>query len=222
MPPSKLQWVPERSKCAGRKTARLSETSSGRRRIGIHAVDCKGLLASPRLLESRVCDAMPAKHTSGAGLKDDRKPRRTSMRRALSLLVGLSLAAAMAVAPAQGQQDPVAQRAVDGAKAYITEKNLANPKLTILLNSLYNGSFPDFTKKWEDLTGVKMEIVPLGYTDIPAKVMQEAVSKTGVYDIFNDFPYTMPDAVGAKVIIPLDDYVKKYQPDFSGVADGLK
>ena len=61
------------------------------------------------------------------------------MRRALSLLVGLSLAAAMAVAPAQAQQDPVAQRAVDGAKAYIKEKNLTNPKLTILLNSLYNG-----------------------------------------------------------------------------------
>lgn len=52
--------------------------------------------------------------------------------------------------------------------------------------------------------------------------MQEAVSKTGVYDIFNDFPYTMPDAVGAKVIIPLDDLAKKYQPDFSGIADGLK
>ena len=44
--------------------------------------------------------------------------------------------------------------------------------------------------------------------------MQEAVSKTGVYDIFNDFPYTMPDAAGAKVIIPLDDYAKKYQARF--------
>ena len=125
------------------------------------------------------------------------------------------------VSPA-GAQDPVAQRAVDGAKAYIKEKNLTNPKLTILLNSLYNGSFPDFTKKWEELTGVKFEIVPLGYTDIPAKVMQEAVSKTGVYDIFNDFPYTMPDAAGAKVILPLDDWVAKYKPDFSGIADGLK
>ena len=27
---------------------------------------------------------------------------------------------------------------------------------------------------------------------------------------------------GAKVIVPLDDLAKKYQPDFSGVADGLK
>ncbi len=144
------------------------------------------------------------------------------MIRALSLLAGLSLAAVMAAAPAQAQQDPVAQRAVEGAKAYIKAKNLTNPKLTILLSSLYNNSFPDFTKKWEELTGVKFEIVPLGYTDIPAKVMQEGVSKTGVYDIFNDFPYTMPDAAGAKVILPMDDWVAKYKPDFSGIADGLK
>lgn len=144
------------------------------------------------------------------------------MRRAFSLLAGLALAAVMATAPAQAQQDPVAQRAVDGAKAYIKAKNLTNPKLTILLSSLYNNSFPDFARKWEELTGVKFEIVPLGYTDIPAKVMQEGVSKTGVYDIFNDFPYTMPDAAGAKVILPMDDWVAKYKPDFTGIADGLK
>src|SRR5262245_17244423 len=103
--------------------------------------------------------------------------RRTSMRRAFSLLAGLSLAAVMAAAPVQAQQDPVAERDVEGAKAYIKANNLTNPKLTILLSSLYNNSCPDFTKKWEELTGVKFEIVPLGYTDIPAKVMQEAVSK---------------------------------------------
>src|SRR6476646_8836993 len=95
-------------------------------------------------------------------------------------------------------QDPVAERAVAAAKEYVKAKGLKEPRLTILLSSLYNNSFPDFAKKWEELTGVKLEIVPLGYTDIPAKIMQEAVSKTGVYDIFNDFPYTMPDADGAK------------------------
>ena len=58
--------------------------------------------------------------------------------------------------------------------------------------------------------------------DIPAKIMQEGVAKTGVYDIFNDFPYTAPDAAGAKVIVPLDQYAEKYKPDFSGIADGLK
>jgi multiple sugar transport system substrate-binding protein len=119
-------------------------------------------------------------------------------------------------------QDSVADRAVAAAREYVKSKNLKDPKLTILLSSLYNNSFPDFAKKWEELTGVKFEIVPLGYTDIPAKIMQEGVAKTGVYDIFNDFPYTAPDAAGAKVIVPLDQYAAKYKPDFSGVADGLK
>src|SRR5262245_13287759 len=139
------------------------------------------------------------------------------MRRLLCAAVALMIAATP-----QALADPVADRAVAAARDYVKSKNLKEPKLTILLSSLYNNSFPDFAKKWEELTGVKMEIVPLGYTDIPAKIMQEGVAKTGVYDIFNDFPYTAPDAAGAKVIIPLDNYAAKYKPDFSGVADGLK
>jgi multiple sugar transport system substrate-binding protein len=140
----------------------------------------------------------------------------------MRLLLSTALCLFVWLASPAVAQDPVAERAVAAAKEYVKAKGLKDPKLTILLSSLYNNSFPDFAKKWEELTGVKFEIVPLGYTDIPAKIMQEAVSKTGVYDIFNDFPYTMPDAAGAKVIIPLDDYAKKYQPDFSGIADGLK
>jgi multiple sugar transport system substrate-binding protein len=139
------------------------------------------------------------------------------MRRVLALAFVLLLCAAY---PTQAS-DPVADRAVAAAKEYVKKNNLTNPKLTILLSSLYNNSFPDFAKKWEELTGVRFEIVPLGYTDIPAKIMQEGVAKTGTYDIFNDFPYTMPDAVGAKVVVPLDDYIKKYKPDFSGIAPGL-
>ena len=140
----------------------------------------------------------------------------------MRLLLSAAFCLILSIASPASAQDPVAERAVAGAKDYVKAKNLKDPKLTILLSSLYNNSFPDFTKKWEELTGVKFEIVPLGYTDIPAKVMQEAVSKTGVYDIFNDFPYTMPDAAGAKVILPLDDWVAKYKPDFSGIADGLQ
>jgi ABC-type glycerol-3-phosphate transport system substrate-binding protein len=140
----------------------------------------------------------------------------------MRLLLSAALCVGLCMASPAGAQDPVADRAVAAAKEYVKAKGLKDPKLTILLSSLYNNSFPDFARKWEELTGVKFEIVPLGYTDIPAKIMQEAVSKTGVYDLFNDFPYTMPDAAGAKVIIPLDDLARKYQPDFTGIADGLK
>jgi multiple sugar transport system substrate-binding protein len=39
--------------------------------------------------------------------------------------------------------------------------------------------------------------------------------------MFNDFPYSAPDAAGAGVIIPLDSYAERGKPDFSGVAPGL-
>ena len=118
--------------------------------------------------------------------------------------------------------DTVAERALAGAKEYIEKHGLENPKLTMLLSSLYRNSMPDFTREWTELTGVEIENVPLGYTDIPAKVMAEATAKTGVYDIFNDFPYTMPDAVGAGVVVPLDEYAARGRPDFSGTAPGLR
>ena len=140
----------------------------------------------------------------------------------MRLLISAALCVSLWMASPAFAQDPVADRAVAAAKEYVKSKNLKDPKLTVLLSSLYNNSFPDFARKWEELTGVKFEIVPLGYTDIPAKIMQEGVAKTGVYDIFNDFPYTMPDAAGAQVVIPLDEYAAKHKPDFSGIADGLK
>src|SRR6476620_8073647 len=70
----------------------------------------------------------------------------------------LSSALCLMMASLAVAQDPVADRAVAAAKEYVKAKGLKDPKLTILLSSLYNNSFPDFAKKWEELTGVKIEI----------------------------------------------------------------
>ena len=144
------------------------------------------------------------------------------MKAALLKILGLAVVLALTAGPARAASDPVAERAIQGAKDYVKKKNLQNPQLTILLSSLYNNSFPDYAKKWTELTGVKFNIVPLGYTDIPAKIMAEAVAKTGQFDLFNDFPYTAPDGVGAKVVLPMDQFAKVGKPDLSGVADGLR
>lgn len=137
---------------------------------------------------------------------------------ALVMLLGVAgLADAQTVPGATPEE-----RAINGAKAYLQKHNLKNVEQTILLSSLYNNSFPDFSERWEKLTSIKIKIVPLGYTDIPAKIMAEAVAKTGQFDMFNDFPYTAPDAVGSGVIIPLDGYAERGKPDFSGVAPGLR
>ncbi|MDQ3828280.1 MAG: extracellular solute-binding protein, partial [Candidatus Tectomicrobia bacterium] len=50
----------------------------------------------------------------------------------------------------------------------------------------------------------------------------EAIAKTGQYDIFNQFPYVIPDAVGAGVLMPLDAYAEKGKPDFSSIEPALR
>ena len=136
------------------------------------------------------------------------------------LVSALALGLASTAVEAQ-EYGPVAQRAIDGAKAYVAANNLENPQLDILLNSLYRNAMPDFAAEWKGLTGVEIVSEPLGYTDIPSKVMGEAVAKTGAFDIFNDFPYTQPDAASAGVLQPLDEYIAKGQPDFSGIPEAF-
>ena len=143
----------------------------------------------------------------------NKHPVRTPMI-ALVGALGLSL---IGTAPVLAQTDTVAQRAVDGAKAYVKAKGLENPKLDMLMNSLFRNVMPEFAAEWKELTGVEIVLEPLGYTDIPAKIMGEAVAKTGAFDLFNDMPQTQPDAGGSGVLKPLDEYAAKYRPDFSGI-----
>ena len=131
----------------------------------------------------------------------------------------------LAVYPALAQTLPgatVEERAINGAKAYIKQHNLTDPTLTMLMISLFQNSMPTFADQWQKLTGVKMNFIEYGYSDIPAKIMAEAVAKTGQYDIFNQFPYVVPDAVGAGVLTPLDTYAEKGKPDFSGIEPALR
>ncbi len=139
------------------------------------------------------------------------------------LIVVCSLSITLSMAWAQASPgDTVEERAINGAKAYIQERNLQDPSLTMLLISLFKNSMPKYAQQWEELTGVKIKFVEYGYTDIPAKIMAEAVAKTGQYDIFNQFPYVVPDAAGAGVIVPMDEYATKGKPDFSGIEPALR
>ncbi|MGQ4807252.1 hypothetical protein NKDENANG_00596 [Candidatus Entotheonellaceae bacterium PAL068K] len=131
----------------------------------------------------------------------------------------------LALSPVLAQMLPgasVEERAINGATAYIKKHNLQDPSLTMLLISLFRNSMPKYAKQWEELTGVKMNFIEYGYTDIPAKIIAEAVAKTGQYDIFNPFPYVVPDGAGAGVVMPLDAFAKKGKPDFSGIEPALR
>ena len=116
----------------------------------------------------------------------------------------------------------VEERAINGAKEYIKKNNLKNPSLTMLMIARFKNALPTFAKQWEELTGVKLKFVEATNADSAAKIMAEAVAKTGAYDIFNQFPSVVPDAAGAGVIMPLDEYAARGQPDFSGMEAPLR
>lgn len=109
----------------------------------------------------------------------------------------------------------VADRCVNAAKDYIKKHNLKNPQLNVLQISLFRHSHPKWDAMWEKLTGIKINPTVYGYTDIPSKIMAEAVAKTGQWDVFMHFTEMIPDAAGSGVIMPLDKFAAKIKPDFS-------
>ena len=140
---------------------------------------------------------------------------------AMLLLVALPLGAT----PVRADVLPgatVEERAINGAKEYMKKNNLKDPALTMLMLTRFKHALPTFTKQWEELTGVKIKFVEVSYAASTAKIMAESVAKTGAYDIFNQFPSVVPDAAGAGVILPLDDYAARGQPDFTGMEAPLQ
>jgi multiple sugar transport system substrate-binding protein len=145
------------------------------------------------------------------GKQKERSMMRLVWLGAVLLLAGLGLGATLVLADVL-PGETVEERAVNGAKEYIQNNNLKNPSLTMLMITRFKNALPALTKQWEELTGVKIKFVDANYADSAAKIMAEAVAKTGAYDIFNQFPAVVPDAAGAGVILPLDAYAAKGQP----------
>ncbi len=63
---------------------------------------------------------------------------------------------------------------------------------------------------WEELTGIKVNIIEAQHDEMFPKMMQEHRGGTGAYDVLNVVPAWMGDMVRAGAVEPLDDYVDKY------------
>lgn len=121
----------------------------------------------------------------------------------LRTLAGAAVAAAVGTgALAQSAAD----RAVEAAKQY------AGTEISIVweagLQSLdpLNFSGP----KWEELTGIKVNVIEVPTAEMFTKILQEHRAGTGAYDALNVIPSWMPDLVNAGALVELDEYVDKY------------
>ena len=116
----------------------------------------------------------------------------------------------------------VEERAVNGARAYLKKIGASRLEQTMMLVSLFAKAQPKYLDEWERLTSIRIRTVEYGYTEIPAKIMAEAVAKTGEYDIFNHQMYMLPDAAEAGVVIPLDEYATRGKPSFDDIPKTLR
>jgi multiple sugar transport system substrate-binding protein len=114
------------------------------------------------------------------------------------------------------------ERAVNGAKAYLKKIGVEKLEQTMMMVSLFAKAQPKYHEEWERLTGIKIKTIEYGYTEIPAKIMADAVAKSGQYDIYNHQMYMLPDAVEAGAIIPLDDFASRGKPFFEDIPKTLR
>ncbi|MEO1105407.1 MAG: extracellular solute-binding protein, partial [Pseudomonadota bacterium] len=121
-------------------------------------------------------------------------------------LCGIAAAAATIAMAGGAYAQSAADRAVEAAKQYAGETITVTWEAGLQALDPLNFSGP----KWEELTGVKVEVVEIPISELFTKTVAEHRAGTGAYDLLNVVPAWMPDLVNAGVLAPLDEYVDKY------------
>jgi multiple sugar transport system substrate-binding protein len=119
--------------------------------------------------------------------------------------LGQAQAAAMK-ASTEGPTDGSAYRAAQAAKQYggITLNMTYEVGLQALDPRNFSGPV------WEQLTGIKSNVVELTNPDQYSKPIAEHIAASGAYDILDISPAWTPSMADGGVIAPLDDYIAKY------------
>ncbi|RWL18650.1 MAG: extracellular solute-binding protein [Mesorhizobium sp.] len=119
--------------------------------------------------------------------------------------LGQAQAAAMK-ASMEGPADGSAFRAVEAAKA----------QSGVTLNMTYEAGLQALDPRnfsgpmWEQLTGMKSNVVELSNPDQYSKAVAEHIAGSGAYDVLDISPAWTPSLADGGVIAPLDDYIAKY------------
>lgn len=138
--------------------------------------------------------------------------------RGLKLRLAVATAALMTMAQL-GNADTAADRAVEAAKQYAGTTLTLHTEagLQELGFSLYNA------KKWEEATGIKLNIVGDPTNEVFAKTVQD-FRGPGTYDILDVAPTYLPDLADMGALAPLDDWMKKYDyaEEYKDIAPAYK
>lgn len=128
------------------------------------------------------------------------------MRSTVAILLAGTAALLGICGPLAAQTSSPAEQAVEEAKQY------AGTTLTITWEAGLQALDPlNFSGPlWEELTGIKINVVEIPFDEMFPKTMAEFRAGTGAYDVLNVVPSQMPDLVNAGVLEPLDEYIDNY------------
>jgi len=106
----------------------------------------------------------------------------------------------------EGPADGSAFRAVEAAKQFsgVTLSHTYEAGLQALDPRNFCGPM------WEELTGIKSNVVELSNPDQYSKAVAEHIAGSGAYDVLDISPAWTPSLADGGVIAPLDDYIAKY------------
>ena len=129
-----------------------------------------------------------------------------AMRSIRSTIGGLAALTVLAAGAGAAWAESAADIAVREAKQYAgTEINVFwEAGLQALGPQNFSGPM------WEELTGIKVNIIEAQHDEMFPKMLQEHRGGTGAYDVLNVVPAWMGDMVRAGAVEPLDAYVDKY------------
>jgi multiple sugar transport system substrate-binding protein len=85
--------------------------------------------------------------------------------------------------------------------------------LTLLIPTGSIGNMTPYADKWKNELGITLEFIEEPDEVVHTKGMQEAVAKTGRYDVMMPTAMSYPDWIDSGVIYDLTDWVEKYNPE---------
>lgn len=117
------------------------------------------------------------------------------------------LGATKAFAAIQGSEE----RAWELAKAAAAKAE--KKTLTLLIPTGSIGNMTPYVDKWKNELGIDLEFIEEPDEVVHTKGMQEAVAKTGRYDVMMPTAMSYPDWIDSGVIYDLTDWTEEHQPD---------
>ncbi len=137
--------------------------------------------------------------------------RREFLRNVAAGAVGASgLLHGMPTARAAAQGDAASRAA---AAAVALAARTPGVRLRILEPSGSLGNIKPVAEAWTKETGVPIEYIETPLLEINQKMLQEAVAKSGAFDIALPATFGIPDLAESGVLVDLTDLAKKYDPD---------